>query len=144
MRCAGVIAIRAALASGLAAALAACGGGQAPHRTPSPTPTPPAEAQGIDLYTVASPTCPVQREGQVCERPISATVRIESGGTVVRSVTTDATGHARVGLAPGTYTVAAQAASTTMFPRPPMRETVTVPAGGGYVVVRLDYDTGIR
>jgi hypothetical protein len=125
----------------MAVALAACGGTAIaqPEATPTPAPT-----SGIDLLTMAGPTCPVQQEGQLCERPISARVLVrDGGGTVVTTVQTGADGRARVPLPPGTYRVEAQSGGGASLPRAPLPTTVTVTAGA-FASVRVDYDTGIR
>lgn len=123
--------LAASLAAGLA--LAACGSGSV--RPASPT-------SGIDLLTMAGPTCPVQHQGATCERPISARVVIEdASGNAVTTVQTGSDGTAHVGLPPGSYQVAPQGSGT--LPRPPAATTATV-TSGAFVTVRLDYDTGMR
>jgi len=115
-------------------ALAACG---------SSGTTPPTPTGGIDLLTIAGPTCPVQQQGQVCERPISARLTVQDGkGSTVTTVQTGHDGKARVPLQPGSYRVVPQPAGNG-FPRAPQAQAVTVKAGA-YLAVRLDYDTGIR
>ena len=119
----------------MAVALVACGGGLAGH--------PATLTSGIDLLTMAGPTCPVQREGQLCERPISARVLVRTGsGAEVTTVQTGPDGKARVPLQPGTYRVEALPGGSVL-PRPPLPTTVTVQAGA-FASVRVDYDTGIR
>lgn len=126
---------RALLAAATAAlALAACGA----SGTPPPTPT-----GGIDLLTMAGPTCPVQRQGQVCERAISARVTVhDSHGATVTTVQTGNDGKAHVPLQPGSYQVVPVSGGNG-FPRAPQPQTVAVKAGA-YLLVRIDYDTGIR
>jgi hypothetical protein len=124
-----------AVAAAAAVALAGCGGAVGHHPA---TPT-----NGIDLLTVAGPTCPVQRQGQLCERPISARVLVRNpSGSITTTVQTGADGKARVPLPPGTYTIAAQSGGSVL-PRAPLPATVTVTAGA-FASVRMDYDTGIR
>ena len=120
----------------IATLLAACG---AASSSGAPTPA----TSGIDLLTMAGPTCPVQREGQQCEKPISARVVVSTtGGATVTTVQTGADGTAHVGLPPGDYRISAQQGGSVL-PRPPYPTTVTVTAGS-FSSVRLDYDTGIR
>jgi len=116
-------------------AVVACGSSGPAVVTPPPN-------TGIDLLTEAAPTCPVQRLGQPCVRPISARVTVLRGKTMVTTVQTGEDGKARVPLPPGTYTLQGQATGTG-FPRPPAAATVTV-VSGAYAPVRVDYDTGIR
>jgi hypothetical protein len=124
-----------------AATLAACAWLVACGSSGPAVVTPPPNT-GIDLLTVASPTCPVQRLGQLCERPISARVTVLRAGATVTTVQTGDDGKARVPLQPGTYTLQGQPASKA-FPRAPAAVAVTV-VTGAYAPVRLDYDTGIR
>ena len=131
--------IRLTAAVVVAMTLAACGSG--PGRT-----IPPTATSGIDLVTMAGPTCPVQQQGQVCEKAISARVLVQTtAGATLTTVQTGADGTARVPLPPGTYTVAAQdgGGGDASLPRPPLAETVTVKAGA-FTKVQLTYDTGIR
>jgi len=118
------------------AVLAACGAaGTGPTGSPATT--------GINLVTMAGPTCPVQRQGQLCEKAISARVVVRTkAGATVTTVQTGAEGTAHVALPPGVYQVAGQA-GTGGFPRAPAAQSVIVSAGA-FVSVRLDYDTGIR
>jgi len=131
------------------ALLAACGeaiGRPIPASSPSPTAasTPPG-AEGIDLTTVAGPTCPVQREGETCTRPISATVLVtRADGSTAATVHTSANGTAHVPLSPATYTLTAQPQpGVGILPRSPAPTTTTVPAGL-FVSVQIIFDTGIR
>ena len=118
-------------------ALVACGSGPG-HAGPTPA------TSGIDLLTMAGPTCPVQRQGQVCEKAISAQVLVQTtAGATLTTVQTGPDGTARVPLPPGIYRVAGQGGGGASLPRPPIAETVTVKAGA-FTKVRLNYDTGIR
>jgi hypothetical protein len=118
--------------------LAGCGSDSGAHGVASPTPV----HSGIDLLTVAGPTCPVQRAGQACQRTISARVDILRGATVVVTVQTGVDGTARVPLPEGLYVVRGEAGDTGL-PRQPGPQTVTVDPSA-YARVQLVYDTGIR
>jgi hypothetical protein len=123
---------------GMAAlALVACGG-PAASTTPSPA------TAGVDLLTMAGPTCPVQREGQTCVKPVSVLVQVltSPGGKAVTTVQTGVDGKAHVPLPPGTYLVRGEAGKGGL-PRPPVGSTVTVQAGV-FTPLTLNYDTGIR
>ena len=116
--------------------LTACGGGGGGASTPTPL------LSGIDVYAVAGPTCPVQREGQNCTAPIAATVVAIQGGNTVATVHTSSNGRGHLPLPPGTYTVRGEASSRG-FPRPSGEQQVTV-VDGQFVSVQVLFDTGIR
>jgi len=118
----------------LGAAIVGCGGGSVSR-------TPPPLLSGIDVSTVAGPTCPVQRQGQTCTAPVSATVVVTQGGATRATVTTSSDGRGHLPLPPGVYTVAAQTSSR--FPRAPAPRQVTV-YPGQFIAVQLAFDTGIR
>lgn len=123
----------------LGALLCGCGGGSV-----SAPPTPPANT-GLDLLTIAGPTCPVQRQGQpasACQRPISVRVVVERGTATVTEVQTGVDGRARVPLPAGVYTLLPQSTGSAL-PRPPAPSNATV-AEGSWSAVTLRYDTGIR
>ena len=129
---------RAAAAALLLLLLTACSkyGGATTTQTPSPL------LSGIDVTTVSGPTCPVQREGESCTAPISATVVVTQGGDRVATLRTASDGRGRIPLVPGTYTVSGEG-PTRPLPRPPAPQQVTVP-GGRFVAVQVLFDTGIR
>jgi hypothetical protein len=154
----------AVLAAAFACALlAACGApvaspipGSTPSASPSPSPSPsasvsasasatPAGTEGIDITTLTGPTCPVQREGQTCTRPLAAIVVVtRADGSTAETVHTSANGTARVALPPGTYTLSGQLPpGGGPFPRPPAPTKATV-RPGSFVSVQIIFDTGIR
>jgi len=118
--------------------------------TPQPTPSPgPPETPrptdcactGIDVRVTESPVCAGFPQGPECApRPRQATIAVwNADGTIkLLEFTTDAQGHFRVPLAQGQYYV---------DPEGPMSPSglyfVTVPASG-FVILSIDYDTGIR
>jgi hypothetical protein len=135
-------------ASASASASAAASGSTAtatPSALPGAVVSPAATAAttGIDVHTIAGPTCPAQRDGQSCTTPISATVVItHQDGSSAAQVQTGADGTAHVPLPPGAYTVTGQS-SGNRYPRAPAPQHATVTAGS-FVSVELAYDTGIR
>jgi Prealbumin-like fold domain len=116
--------------------LAACGGGGGSGGTPTPL------LSGIDVYTVAGPTCPVQRAGQDCTAAIAARVVVSQGANTVATVQTSSNGRGHLPLRPGTYTVTGQAPPRGL-PRPSAPQQVTVPEAQ-FVAVQVLFDTGIR
>jgi len=101
-----------------------------------------APNQGIRGLVTLGPTCPVQREGESCERPFAAVLylrRIGSDGPphVVRS---GADGRFRVALKIGRYRLTPRNAAPYPHAEP---QTVVVRAGR-FTVVSVAYDTGIR
>lgn len=126
-----------ALLPAAALLLAACGAGSGPGASPT------VLYSGIDLYTIARPTCPVQREGQTCTAAIAADVVItRSDGSVAAQAHTSPNGRGHVPLAAGVYTVTGKPGSNG-FPRPPAAQTVTVP-DAQFVHVQIVFDSGIR
>jgi len=107
----------------------------------------PAGSGTASIAAVAGPTCPVVSDppDPDCEdRPVEGAVivvRDEDGQEVAR-MTTDADGLASVELAPGRYSLEAQAVDGLMGTPGPVE--ITVVAGGGGDPVTIAYDTGIR
>ena len=104
----------------------------------------PAASSGIEGDVVVGPTCPgPERVGQVCEQPYQATLTVlDQAGKTVTSFQTDAQGHFRVPLAPGTYTIHPEPPASGPLPRA-KDQRVTVTAGQ-FAPVSIRYDTGIR
>jgi hypothetical protein len=86
------------------------------------------------------PVMPVCREGVPCDAPMSGSFDVLKDGHRVASFQTDADGHFRVSLAPGTYTVTPTSAGALMNQQ---SKTVTV-GPDGLTSVELSFDTGIR
>ena len=120
--------------------VAACGSAALSSEAASPLPH-----TGITVSTIASPTCPLSRPGQVCTAPVSVDVTItRPNGSPVVTFHTDASGRATVSLAPGSYMVAGGAVSVAEpLPMTPAPKPVLVHKGA-YTTVALVYDTGIR
>jgi hypothetical protein len=131
-----------AAAAALGLLLVACGSTVGPAASPSPSATAALDS-GIDAYTVSGPTCPVQREGQNCTAPISATVVVaRDDGTHVAQVHTSSDGRGHIPLPPGTYTLVGTTGGRP-FPRAPAPQKVAV-SPHQFVAVQLTFDTGIR
>jgi hypothetical protein len=127
------------LAIGIAlVSVAGCGAATTdttPRETgPSTTTTPATGTTGV---VQASPTCPVQRPGENCARPVSVgTVTVQPGG---QTVALDSTGAFRLQLARDTYTLTV-ATNQAMSCRP---TSVTIRADET-TTITIDCDTGIR
>jgi len=58
----------------------------------------------VDGVVQASPTCPVERPGQICApAAVAGTVQAKRSGSVIASTTTDAAGAFTLTLSPGSY-----------------------------------------
>jgi len=104
----------------------------------------PAPASGVQGVIVLWPTCPVERIGHPCEKPVAATVDIEtSAGHVLMHCKSDASGKFRIALAPGSYVLRPEPLRPgSGLPRPVPQPVVVLK--GLFTTVRLVYDTGIR
>ena len=118
--------------------LAACGAAPAAPR-PTATPAP----SGITGQVLQGPRCPgpTRREQPCPDRPLAATLAIlDPDRQLVTQVRSDAQGHFRVRLPPGTY---------RLVPRSPgglshaPEQTVVVRAGA-VTPITVTYDTGMR
>ncbi|MEV6056215.1 carboxypeptidase-like regulatory domain-containing protein [Streptomyces sp. NPDC052107] len=133
--------LRTALAAlALAAAVLAAGCGDS-HGAGSPG----APHSGIKGRTMVDGGCPVVREGSPCpDRPLSARLTITSGDPerTVAETTSDADGHFRVSLPPGTYTVRPANLTGAVAPiAQPVSVTVT---SGRFTTIVIPFDSGIR
>lgn len=121
------------------ATLAASSATAQPRATWTPAPT---GDSGIDGRVTIGPTCPVQRIDSPCpDRPYEVTLTVLDGSMrEVAQTRSDSSGHFRLMLSPGTYTL-----------RPPMTgvsatargQTVEV-AEGRFTEVQIVFDSGIR
>lgn len=117
-----------------------------PSPVPTPPGSPPAGKVRLDVSLDAGPTCPVETnppDPNCKPRPVAgATIVVRDGsGAQVAQLTSDATGHATVDLAPGSYEVEAKPAAGLMGTPEPVTVKLTDAASGK---VTLSYDTGIR
>ena len=109
------------------------------------TPTPPS---GIKGTVILGPTCPVSGDPgsfvpvpQACLTPYAAQmVVLDAENKVVAHIASGADGTFQVDIAPGDYIVTP--ASTDSYPIAQPVSVTVVP--GQYVVVQINYDTGIR
>ena len=100
-----------------------------------------ATQSGIRGTVIKSPTKPVCEEGVPCSAPAAGVVLLfVRNGVEAARATTVRNGSFRVVLAPGTYVVRSLRKSPIGGMRP---RTVEV-RQGGFTVVRLSIDTGIR
>ncbi len=110
-------------------------------RAPAPA-LPRPSGTGIYGLVLASPTCPVERIGQLCPpRPVAGEVDVrDSGGKTAASTHTDSLGRYAVSLNPGRYTLVVVTGAA--FPRCP-NDVVAVPSKAP-LRVDITCDTGIR
>ncbi|MFB7445821.1 hypothetical protein ACFC01_47495 [Streptomyces mirabilis] len=133
--------LRTALAVlALAAALSAAGCGDS-HGAGSPG----ASDSGINGRTMVDGGCPVVREQSPCpDRPLSARLTFTGGDPerTVAETTSDALGHFRVSLPPGTYIIRPTNLTGAVTPiAQPVSVTVT---SGRFTTVVVPFDSGIR
>jgi hypothetical protein len=137
---------RAVMGASLVLVAGCSSGATGPGSSTSPNPSsasatsdsPAVDDAGIVRGTVAaSPTCPVQRVGESCTRPVThGNVTAEPDG---QTVTLDDTGAFELELPTGTYTLTV----TTTEARSCPPTTVTITAHQA-TSVAVDCDTGIR
>jgi hypothetical protein len=96
---------------------------------------------GIEGQVTIGPVSPVERLGIVNERPYQGTITVlNRAGQLVTQFQSDADGHFRVFLEPGTYILRPE--SPGSLPRAD-EQTVTV-TDKNFTQVRITYDSGIR
>jgi hypothetical protein len=102
----------------------------------------PQHDSGITGEVRIGPTCPVERPGRVCEKPYQATITIrrEPTRTLVARVRSSASGHFRIGLAPGRYLLVGQNGR----PYPRSAPQIATVHSHRYTAVQISYDSGIR
>lgn len=109
-------------------------------RVPPPA-TNPGQA-GIEGQVLIGPACPVARAEVPCpDTPYQATITVlDLNHKPVTTFQSDAQGHFRVALAPGTYIL--QPESPGALPHAPEQTVVVI--NEGYTAVTIIYDSGIR
>lgn len=92
---------------------------------------------------LAGPTCPVERPDDPTCLPVAVAGRVDfvQNDEVVASQVIDTTGHYRLNLAPGSYTVRIDVGDTP-FPSCPSLEVIVTQ--GVESTINFDCDTGIR
>lgn len=96
---------------------------------------------GIEGQVIIQPVSPIERPEMINSRPYQATVSVlDQTGQVVAEFQSDADGHFRVQLEPGTYVLRPE--SSRSLPRA-SKQTVAVSANK-FAHVRIIYDSGIR
>jgi hypothetical protein len=99
-----------------------------------------ALGSGVSGTVVIDPARPVCQVGQSCSAPdVHDTLSFWRGTTLVAKARTSATGTFRVALAPGLYRITFAKRSIVKPPPPTVRVR-----RGGYVLVHLSIDIGIR
>lgn len=99
---------------------------------------------GIEGQTLIGPTCPVARAGDPnCGyQPFQASLQISKDGSRLARLSSDAEGHFRVALAPGSYVIAPESGGVSA--RPLERELSVTVRAGEFTQVTVLYDSGIR
>lgn len=100
---------------------------------------PDSGVRGLVLY---GPTCPVQRPGRTCERPLQATVLVSRAFSrrIVARAHSGANGRFMVGLPVGSYLL--KVSSGTRYPRA-QSQMVSVTAHH-FTTLTLRVDSGLR
>jgi hypothetical protein len=97
---------------------------------------------GIEGLITSGPSCPNQ-QSPCPDTPVATEIQVlDASGQQVTTFKSDSTGHFKVDLAPGTYTLTPVSSSSAPGV-PPFATTVTV-VQGKYTSVQLRFDTGIR
>ena len=111
--------------------------------TNQPSGTLLAQNQGTGLEGMVrlGPIQPVCRVGEPCDAPLRAAFQVWQQQRLVTGFQSDSTGHYRVLLAPGVYTVVADSGAPIWPPR--QARDVTV-GSVGLTHLDLAFDTGIR
>lgn len=100
------------------------------------------ESQGIRGSVTLGPTCPVQREGESCERPYAALLLLRrvGSGNPPRILRSGRDGRFRVALRAGRYRLTPE----NGHPYPRAEPQTVVVRVGRYTNVTVAYDSGIR
>lgn len=112
----------------------------------SAVPLPAGFVSGIDGQVFIGPVCPVvstENQTQCADQPYQAVIQVlDQQDQVVTEFQTDATGHFRVELPPGNYTLKPQSGQAAAYPRAGEQQ-VTVNEGA-FTQVVINFDSGIR
>ena len=103
-------------------------------------PTP--RGSGIEGQVLIGPMCPVVQQGQECpDGPYQATLTVNSpSGVQIVQVKTDAQGHFKVPLVPGSYSLHPESPDGVAF----AGDQAFVVETGRYTQLTVHYDSGIR
>jgi hypothetical protein len=96
---------------------------------------------GLEGTVLRGPIQPVCRVGEPCDAPFSAAFEVWQQQQLVARFRSDSTGHYRVLVAPGAYTVVADSGAP-IWPADQAHEVTVGPVG--VTKLDLDFDTGIR
>ena len=109
-------------------------------------PQPTGAASGIEGQALVGPVCPVvstENQTKCADQPYQAVVIVmDKQNKVVTQFQTDETGHFKVELPPGTYTLNPQSSQNAAFPRAGIQQ-VTIQEGE-FTQVVINFDSGIR
>jgi hypothetical protein len=99
------------------------------------------QGTGLEGMVRHGPVQPVCRVGQPCDAPFSAAFQVWQQQQLVTKFQSDSTGHYRVLLAPGAYTIVPDSGA----PIWPRRQAHDVTVGSvGVTHLDLNFDTGVR
>ena len=99
-------------------------------------------ASGIRGLVLLGPTCPVEpSDGSACVTPYAATIAVlDDAETTVATIRSGPDGRFEVALPPGHYLLVPASGD----PLPTAEPVGVVVEPGEFVVVQIDYDSGIR
>jgi hypothetical protein len=99
---------------------------------------------GIEGLITTGPMCPNQ-QSPCPDRPVATEVLVlDVSGQQVTTFKSDSTGHFKVDLPPGTYTLKPVTSSSAPGVPPYASVTTVTVVQGKYTSVQLRFDTGIR
>jgi hypothetical protein len=130
--------VRVLVACGLASMVLGCASSSGAGQSPALT-------SGIVGRTMVGPECPVFQASSPCpDRPLRARLVVTAEGSTesVATVVTDGTGHFRIPLAPGRYTV--QPGNLTGSALPTAQPVTVTVVTGRFTDLTISFDSGIR
>jgi hypothetical protein len=96
---------------------------------------------GIEGKVTIGPISPIERSEVANERPYEATITVlDRAGIVVDQIKSDTSGHFRLKLSPGQYTLRPESLGS----HPYAREQIVTVTEIGFTSVQIQYDSGIR